>query len=60
VECQALPRDKQAEVIQAVRHQNLLLPQVTQIKEIKKDVTTDKATEALEALAATRGDRVPQ
>ena len=62
-ECQARMRDKQAETIEAARHQNLLLPQVAQVEEIKEDAMTKKdaeATEALETLAATRGDRIPQ
>ena len=55
--CQAHLRDKQAETIEAARHQNLLLPQAAQVEEIKEDTET---MEVLETLAATRGDRIPR
>ena len=59
--CQAHLWDKQAETIKAARHQNLLLPRIAQVDEIKEDAEIREdmeIKEVLETLAATRGDRI--
>jgi len=50
-------------MIKAARHQYLLLPQIAQVEEIKKDTEIKEDTEIMEVqetLATTRGDRVPR